>query len=176
MTDLLECFRRYGCDKGWRHHYDAVYEPLLEPLRELPITLLEVGVFVGASLSAWADYFPNARICGVDTFSRVPRWALPAMAHPRITGYHCDSTKGIPEGFALGSVDVIIDDGDHAPESQIATFGHYFPLLKSGGLYFIEDVHYNHEIGVALAAYNPRHYDLRDDGTPASYIIEIRHG
>jgi 8-demethyl-8-alpha-L-rhamnosyltetracenomycin-C 2'-O-methyltransferase len=174
MTSLLECFAKYGCDKGWRHHYDAVYEPLLEPLRELPITLLEVGVFVGASLSAWADYFPNAKIRGVDTFALVPRWALPAMAHPRVRGYKCDSTKETPEGFALGSVDVIIDDGDHAPESQIATFGHYFPLLKSGGLYFIEDVHYEHAVGAALTAYDTSHHNLRDHGRNASYLVVIR--
>ena len=36
--------------------------------------------------------------------------------------------------------DVIIDDGDHSAISQLVTFKNLAPLLKEGGMYFIEDL------------------------------------
>jgi predicted O-methyltransferase YrrM len=146
----------------------------------LPITLLEVGVGMGCSLAAWADYFPNAQIIGVDTFARVSRWRLPIMGHPRVKAYKHDSTKETPPEVVAGSVDIIIDDGDHEPASQLATFERYFPLLKSGGLYFIEDVIMSCKghggLIVSLEAYKATHYDLRIGNNDGSYLIGVRHG
>src|SRR5262249_19201573 len=42
-------------------------------------------------------------------------------------------TKGI-------EFDLIIDDGSHRPDHQQITFGFFFKKLKTGGLYFIEDL------------------------------------
>jgi cephalosporin hydroxylase len=36
--------------------------------------------------------------------------------------------------------DVIIDDGLHTKEAQIATLRNFFPALRAGGLYVVEDV------------------------------------
>ena len=43
---------------------------------------------------------------------------------------------------AIGEVqfDVIIDDGSHRPDHQQIALGFLFPHLRSGGLYFIEDL------------------------------------
>ena len=38
------------------------------------------------------------------------------------------------------SIDVIIDDGSHAPQHQLVSFVQLFPTLADGGLYMIEDV------------------------------------
>lgn len=37
--------------------------------------------------------------------------------------------------------DIIIDDGSHVSSDIIRTFALYFPKLKSGGTYIIEDLH-----------------------------------
>lgn len=181
MTSLLECFDLHNCDKGSRRHrYDRAYEPLFEPLREQPITLLEVGVYTGASLAVWADYFPNARIIGVDIFQRVSRWRVPVMAHPRVVGYKCDSTKEVPPEVKPGSVDIIIDDGSHEAVDQLMTFLGYFPLLRSGGMYFVEDAIIGmvgfDRLMAGLAPHGPKYHDLRAGYTDGTAVIEMRRG
>ena len=73
MTPTLdELAWTYRTDKssGW-HNYMVHYERHLRHLRESRFTFLELGVgpdgaTKGASLFAWRDFFPNARIVGVD--------------------------------------------------------------------------------------------------------------
>lgn len=37
--------------------------------------------------------------------------------------------------------DVIIDDGSHHSSDVMKTFAQYFPLLRDGGIYVVEDLH-----------------------------------
>ena len=39
--------------------YSRYYEPLLAPLTQAPVRLLEIGVEDGRSLAAWRRYFPQ---------------------------------------------------------------------------------------------------------------------
>lgn len=41
----------------------------------------------------------------------------------------------------VGAVDIIVDDGSHAPSDQIVTFEELWPVLKPNGVYICEDVH-----------------------------------
>jgi hypothetical protein len=133
---MRKVFDKYRCDKGSRHGYERVYEPVFAPIRTQAFTLLEIGVFRGASLAAWADYFPNATLIGVDTFQRVPPGEVAILKHPRVRWFQMDSTEEAP---SIPLVDFIIDDGCHTPEAQFATYHNYRHLLKPGGRYFIED-------------------------------------
>ncbi len=132
---LRKIFDKHGCDKGKRHGYERVYEPVFAPIREQPITLIEIGVFRGESLAAWLEYLPNATLIAVDTFQRVPPRQIPVLNHPRVRWFRMDSTQEAPDVQA----DFIIDDGCHDPVAQTATLQNYQPLLKPGGRYFIED-------------------------------------
>jgi hypothetical protein len=135
---LLECFDKHGCDKGSaRHRYDKFYEPIFEPIRNEPIRLLEIGIFRGASIAAWLDYFPNAQIIGVDTFERVPPEQIPVLKNSRVSYLNYDSRHRAPR---IEPVDFVIDDGSHDPSAQSATAYLYRPLVKYGGKYFIEDI------------------------------------
>jgi cephalosporin hydroxylase len=134
---LRKIFDKHGCDKGKRHGYEKVYEPALSQIREQPITLLEIGVFRGASLAAWAEYLPYATLIGLDTFERVQPGKIPE--HPRVTLVQADSTEGVPDVLKGFRFDIIIDDGCHDPEAQLKTLENFLPLLKGGGRYFIED-------------------------------------
>lgn len=133
---LRELFDKHGCDKGSAHGYERVYEPIFSKLRDQPIRLLEIGVLRGASIKVWLEYFPKALVIAVDTFARVPVSEIPALLNDRVCWYRCDSTK---TAINTDRVDIIIDDGFHTPEAQLATFNNYYPLLKKGGLYLIED-------------------------------------
>ncbi len=63
-----------------------------------------------------------------------------AAAHERLT-----FVMGVQEDSelvaSLGAFDVVVDDGGHQNYQQITTFKTLFPLMNSGGWYFIEDLH-----------------------------------
>jgi hypothetical protein len=66
-SSLDELAVRHGTDKSSRRHgFAEIYETYVRPLRDEPIAMLEIGVWKGASLRMWADYFPNGRIHGLD--------------------------------------------------------------------------------------------------------------
>ena len=71
MSAMRDFFDKFECDKGKKHGYEAVYEPDFEPLRNKSIKILDVGVFKGASVQAWLDYFPKATVYGIDIFMRI---------------------------------------------------------------------------------------------------------
>jgi hypothetical protein len=171
---LLECFDRHDCDKGSRtHRYDRLYEKALASYRDREFRLLEIGILRGQSIAAWLDYFPRAQVIGVDNFSRVKVHDIPVLFHQRVEWHRCDSTERAP---AIAPVDVVIDDGYHTPEAQAATFKNFFPLLKPGGTYFIEDIDPKLGFGPLDAVLPPGaiHHDLRKGFNWGSYVIEIR--
>jgi hypothetical protein len=142
---LQKLFKQYGCDKASKHHYDLVYESEFAPIKEQHLAILEVGVFKGESTQAWVDYFPNAKIFGLDVFTRVSMNQIPILNHPRVEAI-CGSsiditiTEEIRKKWPGVKFDIIIDDGLHTPRANADTFKNLFPLLKQGGAYYIEDV------------------------------------
>jgi hypothetical protein len=133
-----------GTDKEGAHSYTAAYERLLGPMRERPITLLEIGIggyadpgMGGASLRMWKAYFPQAHVFGLDVEDKS------ALAEDRITILRGD--QGDPAFLAdlatqHGPFDVIVDDGSHRCEHVITDFTALFPHLRDGGIYAIEDL------------------------------------
>ena len=130
---MRECFDRHGCDKGIRHGYERVYEPAFKDIRQEPIRILEIGIFRGASLAAWLDYFPNAAIVGIDTFQRISPHNIPILNHPRVAWHQHNSTTPVD----LGQFDIVIDDGLHTHKAQRKTFECLMPYADR---YYIEDV------------------------------------
>lgn len=134
---LASIVNRTGALK--RPDFCSIYETLLEPLRFMPLSLLELGIHRGGSLKTWARYFPFARIAGVDL--RPPALSLEKRVR-MFAGDQADTTllarigaEIAPEGF-----DVIIDDGAHIGAIAKASFWYLFDNhLKPGGWYFIED-------------------------------------
>ena len=80
---LKELFNKYGCDKSTKHGYDTVYQKLFEPLQDKEINILEVGIFKGASTSAFYEFFPKANIYALDIFVRTKAKLI------------CDRTDGL---------------------------------------------------------------------------------
>ena len=125
----------YG-DKGTAHSYIEVYEELLAPMRESAIRVLEIGVGPQAmSLRMWAEYFPNAKVDGIDPDP--VREALPYNIRVlQMDAYDAESFRALG-GYAY---DLVIDDGSHTLHDQLVTVGLYRPMLRRGGLLVIEDV------------------------------------
>jgi hypothetical protein len=140
MESLDEIALRHGTDKASnKNAFTHIYERLIEPLRNEPIRLLEIGVLRGASLRMWEDYLAEASIIGVD---RNPTTADCASDRVQIViaeQADDDAIRGIAE--ERGPFDVVIDDGSHIPAHQISTLAALWPALTRGGIYIIEDIH-----------------------------------
>ena len=71
-TTLCRLCAECGTDKtpynlhGHRHPYTTPYSLLFEPLKHKPIKFAEIGVFRGASLRAWRQFFTEAKLYGFD--------------------------------------------------------------------------------------------------------------
>ena len=71
--NLTEIGIKYHTDKAYEHEYTSLYEKHFKPIRKLTNKLLEIGIYKGASLKMWAEYFPNAHIYGLDLkYCRIP--------------------------------------------------------------------------------------------------------
>ena len=127
-----------GTDKASDGHgYTTYYERLLGPVRYKALTLLELGVWHGASLRMWAEYLPNAQIIGVDTSEPI------VIDDPNVVVWQDDQTSdtlGRRIRLSFGDLDVIIDDASHISSKTIKSFEHLWWYLKPGGWYVIEDL------------------------------------
>ena len=66
---------KHGTDKSSSgHDYLSFFDAFFAPLRDLPVTLLEIGVYKGASLRTWEEYFPRGKIIGVDLMPSCKRF------------------------------------------------------------------------------------------------------
>jgi hypothetical protein len=98
------------------------------------------GVHHGGSVQLWRDYFPSARIAGIDADIRGAQIADPTRIE-LFQGRQDDTaflnnvaSRIAPEGF-----DFIIDDASHLRKPSEASFRALYPHLKPGGWYAIED-------------------------------------
>jgi hypothetical protein len=168
---LTTLANKFGSDKGTTtldgHGYTLVYEGLFESFRDHPINLLEVGLSIGGpelgndanrkvtdapSMRLWHEYFPNAHIYGVD-ISDFSHFQSEWFSFFRVDCGNADKLEQIARGGI--SFDIIVDDGSHASFHQQLTMLKLFPLVKSGGLYIIEDLNWQ-----------PRHYERSLPSTP----------
>jgi trans-aconitate methyltransferase len=130
-----ELFTKYGSDKDWGHSYGPFYDELLTPHRDRITAVLEVGILTGASLRAWRDFFPFARVTGLDI-------AAELVHEERIDSVRADSSKADQVNSVLETrrFDLIVDDGIHSLAEQAMTRNILWPRLRTHGLYVIEDL------------------------------------
>jgi len=150
FNDLELLARKYGTDKRTNdvgqniyHGYTDIYYELFKDIRYDKLNILEIGVQNGFSHKMWADFFPNSKIYGIDTFEDVfCRTKIEDIETDRIKVLKAsqDDEKSINEYFKKTHFDIIIDDGSHRSWHQQKSFKILFPRLKSGGYYIIEDL------------------------------------
>jgi hypothetical protein len=156
--DLADLFNKYGSDKD-RNGYSHLYSILFDKIKNDELHVLEIGIGTmvenaassmrgympdtykpGASLRAWQDYFKNSKIYGMDVQPDTQ------FKENRIETFICDTTdsnivKNVMNKLNNIKFDIIIDDGWHWDEAQKKTLINFFPYLKDGGIYIIEDIY-----------------------------------
>lgn len=160
MTTLREIALKHGTDKAGgstdpgRHEYCEAYEQFLGHLRwhtdsagitrPNVFTLLELGVGGeehpdrgGQSLRTWREYFPHARIHGVDLYEKT--FQVPGCEIHMGSQDDVDFLQNLIK--KIGHPEVIIDDASHVNIMTVSSFMILFPMLKPGGIYVVEDVH-----------------------------------
>lgn len=123
--------KRSGC-----HNYLKYYEMFLESRRDERLKLLELGIWHGDSLRMWAEYFPSAQIIGLD-YEDMSQYATDRIHIVKSDQTDSNRLFNLFDGL---EIDVVADDAGHQGHAQIISFTTLFPLMKSGGLYFIEDL------------------------------------
>ncbi len=161
-TELCELMGKYGSDKGNKnlnispHNYSTLYFKLFNTIKNKNLRIFELGLGTnnvnipsnmgangkpGASLRAWADFFPNSLIFGADIDKDI------LFEADRIKTYYCNQLN--PEDIRnlwninelRENFDIIIEDGLHTPEANICFFENSIHKLKQGGYYIIEDIY-----------------------------------
>lgn len=151
LTELCLLAKKHETDKGgrhWRygggdsdtcHEYTTVYSDLFAHRRHEVRAVMEIGVNAGCSLRMWEEYFPNARIIGVDCEKHT------LFNAGRIACYQADQNnpaqlRGVLVCAGAGPYDLIVDDGSHELEHQITSMATLLPALALDGVYVIEDL------------------------------------
>ncbi len=118
------------------HNYLGKYEFFLQCFRNQPIRLLELGIFRGASLRMWQEYFPRAEIFGVDI-----REGCSQYEDERIHIMQADLSD-VDAVMQLKDIrpQIIIDDASHIVSHQLLALFTLFDALPSGGIYILEDL------------------------------------
>lgn len=121
------------------HKYHIFYNQIVS--NSTISSLLEIGVYKGASLEAWKQIWPNAIIEGMDTVARYDD-----ELKNKFTIHEMDST--VPSTITR-EYDMIVDDGDHSWASQLQTFNNYFDKAKK--FYVIEDIMGIHAYNILMS-------------------------
>lgn len=147
VESLTEIGTRYKTDKATTHSFTEVYEKYFDSFKNEKIRLLEIGIFKGASLRMWNDYFSQGMIYGIDNcgigMGTTPE-SIKNLEKKRLKTFIGDQSKRKDLKKFLNECgsdfDIIIDDGLHFQEHQQISLGFLFPHVKSRGIYVIEDL------------------------------------
>ena len=123
----------------WPHYFD-IYQRYLERYRGTGVRVLEIGVYRGGGLDLLRGYLgEDATLVGLDVD--------PVAAEVASVRHHVELGDQTDERVLRhvvdkhGPFDVVIDDGGHTMEQQIASASILIPLMPAGSTYIVEDTH-----------------------------------
>jgi len=122
------------------HHYFEIYHRHFAPFRRRSPVVVEIGVAHGGSLQMWQDYFgTGAHVVGIDLDPRCRRFedenTTILIGDQADRGFLAEVRNRVPR------IDILIDDGGHMMQQQVATFEELYPHIQPHGIYLCEDMH-----------------------------------
>jgi hypothetical protein len=149
---------KYGTDKATIIQVCNAYEVFIGG--KAVKCLMEVGVCHGSSVRMWAEYFPEAKVVGIDIN---PTYQV---NEGRIKSFIADqgNVSTIIPLVREYNPDIFVDDGSHIWSHQINTHKAIYPILKPGAIYILED------INTSLPIY-PQFSDIKE--RPLDYMTDF---
>lgn len=143
---LTDIGMKYQTDKSTYHNFTDFYDSLFHFNKDKVKLLMEIGVASGSSIKMWRNYFKNALIHCYDYDINCLKTVenLPNVIFNLADQNSKESLQNaIHKNILHNSIDIIIDDGGHLSSQQRNTLNVFWPYLKSGGIYIVEDIHTN---------------------------------
>jgi hypothetical protein len=186
---LKRTFDTYGSDKALAHDYHYIYGHILRDASAIR-SVVEIGLGSnnpdvvsnmgqhakpGSSLRAFRDCLPNAVIVGADVDRRI------LFEEDRIRTVFVDQTDlesfRALEQVAGGHLDLVIDDGLHAPNANLAVAAFALPRLTQGGWLIIEDIAPNAvPVWRVVSALLPAEYRPIIINAKGAFVFGVRRG
>jgi len=133
---LVNISKKYRTDK-FQHGFADFYNKVFFDNKDDIKSVFEIGIFRGASLLSWNEYFPNAKIYGIDKNTI-------DIKNNNIKTFICHQNDEKQLNNIIketGNFDIIIDDGSHQLDHQQKSLSILFKNVNSHGYYIIEDLH-----------------------------------
>jgi SAM-dependent methyltransferase len=138
---LLEYFNAHTEGPGlwkWLHYFD-IYHRHFKKFVGREVNVLEVGIYSGGSLGMWREYFgKGCHIYGVDIEPACMTYKREGI--DVFIGDQSDRDFWKQFRQSVPKIDILIDDGGHAPEQQRITLEEMLPHIQPGGVYLCEDI------------------------------------
>jgi hypothetical protein len=120
-------------------HYFDIYQRHFSKYVGKEVHIVEVGIYSGGSLKMWKSYFGDkCKIYGMDIQNECMRYEDNDVKIFIGDQESRDFWKAFKE--KVPRVDILVDDGGHLVEQQIATLEEILPHISPGGVYLCEDV------------------------------------
>lgn len=119
----------------------AAYQHHLAPMMQKPVSVLEVGVQSGGSVSMWQTVMgAQCHYYGMDINDKCTSFTG-SMSTIFIgdQGQVADWSRFF--STVVGALDVVVDDGGHLGYQMVTTLQQVFPHLNPGGVHAVEDIH-----------------------------------
>jgi hypothetical protein len=153
---LHEIAVKHRTDKA-EHLFTNVYDEAFSHLRDRNLRFLEVGIWMGASINMWEEYFKNAEIFAADIMTESERKETSLTYEggiysdieisPKVKTFVVNQEKESELLTLPDDLDIIVEDGGHSMLQQQITFNVLFNhKLKPGGYYVLEDLHTSEDI------------------------------
>jgi hypothetical protein len=137
LLDYFEANREGPGIFKWVHYFE-IYHRHLKKFIGTDVHVMEIGIYSGGSLPMWRQYFgEKCQVFGVDIEAVCKVYEADRIKI--LIGDQGDRTFWASVRKTVPRLDVIIDDGGHHPEQQIASLEEMLPHLVPGGIYICED-------------------------------------
>jgi hypothetical protein len=135
LSDIFDV-SKHNTDKNDLGYIDNFYDRLFVPIKNIPIKMMEIGVYNGGSIRLWREYLhPESEIYAaeINYFEHIDGTCSV------IGDMYSDEQVS---KFSDEYFDLIIDDGPHSFESFVLLMQRYYSKIKSGGTLVVEDIIY----------------------------------
>lgn len=169
---LFELDKKYQITHEWYKQLLYGYKTVMEEPRASKLvldpaearTILEIGVYEGASTCWWSDNFlnhPESRLYSVDPFTGNNEYTENKSNFPTLDNIEVIARTNVAKSNNAGKVDirkgcswdlfptlskelkqgvdVLYIDGEHTPNAVCRDLALYYPLLKQGGALILDD-------------------------------------